>query len=358
MARMTLRVFGIAAALIATFSIGCGEEPPPPPEHPALQYRFKKPLQGMRFSPDGTRVLHSIEDATGMSLLTVSLATGASDLLMNTGPGELRAYSYFRTRPMILWAAGPTTTDRTHHFARSTDGAVTDLTSGDRVHTVFYGWSDDGASFYYGSNRADRRYLYLHKMDAGTLKFDVALQTQDTHFVVAAPNRRYIALIRPSAGLGAEMFFYDFEVRKLVRLSTPGAGHLEVAQFFTPDSGALVYLSDADTGLLHVRRRKIGASESEVVFPEATSDNVLYARRSLQGKYLVLGVADGSKAKPLVLNGGDGAAVVMQGFDELDWDIVDISADERLMAYTKLGGTPGNLSVYDFESGEHRTLRP
>jgi hypothetical protein len=358
MAGMTFRALCVTAGLYAALLSGCGQEPPPPPEHPALQYRFKKTMQGMRFSPDGARLLHSLEDATGMSLISVSLADGSSELLANFGPGELRNFSYFRSRPMVLWAAGPTNREMTHHFTRAADGTVTDLTPGDNVNTAFYGWSDDGASFYYGSNRADRRYLYLHSMDASTLKFDVALPTQDTHLVVAAPNRRFIALIKQSPGLGAEMFTYDFESRKLNRLSPPGAGHLEVAQFFTPDSGALVYLSDADSGLLHVRRRVLGENEAEELFPEATSNNVLYARRSLRGKYLVLGVAEGATPKPLVLDGADGSPIAMQGFDGVDWDILDISADERLMAYTKAGATPGNLYVYSFETGEHQTLRP
>jgi hypothetical protein len=63
-------------------------------------------------------------------------------------------------------------------------------------------------------------------------------------------------------------------------------------------------------------------------------------------------------AKPLVVNGEDGTPVHLKGFDGLDWDIHDISADERLMSYTNLAGAAGNLSVYDFETGEHRTLRP
>jgi Tol biopolymer transport system component len=338
--------------------MGCEQEPPPAPEHPALKYRFTKHLQGHRFSPEGTHVLHEANEATGDTLLKVALADGTSETVTTAPPGQLQGFSYFPGRPMLLWAMGPA--GKAHQFARTSDGLVTDLTPGDNVNTMFYGWSDDGSSFFYGSNRADRRFLYLHKMNAATLKFDVALQTQDTHFVVAAPNQRYIALIKPSPGLGAEMFTYDFEVRKLNRLSPVGAGHLEIAQFFSPDSQALFFLSDVDSGYLHLRRRPLGEGEPEDVFPGAVSGNVLYARRSNNGKYLVLGVGvgSGSTANPVVLNGEDGTPAGLQGFDGVDWDVLDISGDERLMTYSKRGGAAGNLSVYEFESGEHRTLRP
>ena len=102
----------------------------------------------------------------------------------------------------------------------------------------------------------------------------------------------------------------------------------------------------------------MSSEESEAVFPEAAPGNILYARRSVRGRFLVVGAARGATAHPRILDGADGSPIEMLGFDGVDWDVVDISADERLMTYTRRDGAARNLYLYEFETGEHRALRP
>ena len=153
------------------------------------------------------------------------------------------------------------------------------------------------------------------------------------------------------------MFYYDRETKKLRRQSPLGGGQLMAPQYFEPSGEAFVYLSDAETGAVQPRRFLVEEDRSEPLFPEWPFNSILYARLSAGGAYLVVGeLRDGSAVQPRVLHAATGQPVDLVGFEELTWDIVDISKSERWMLYRLVGDQQDSLYLYELETGRHRQL--
>ena len=120
---------------------------------------------GLVFSPDGAAVLIT-SDASGIfNAYSVPAAGGAPLALTESTTDSIFAVSWFPADRRILYAADEGGNELDHLFVRAADGALRDLTPGDKLKANFVGWLADGSGLWLTTNERDPKFFDLYRFD-------------------------------------------------------------------------------------------------------------------------------------------------------------------------------------------------
>jgi WD40 repeat protein len=342
----------LATCVIVVFAIGCSRRAPAP-EDPVSSNLHKFRLDGGFFSNDGKRVLFT--DALGEvpNVFVWDVETG------NVSPvttSKRAAYpiSFLPDDGRILYRMQPEGQSVEHLFLHGSAGTDTDLTPWAGVQAVFYGWSQQKGSFYLGSNKDDRRFLYLYSMNVADKTPVLVLETQDMQFTASSRTGRYLALWRRFSVSKSAVWVYDFGSKALDKIAPVKDDGVAVPQFFDADD-LLYYLTNEDMPVLALAKYDFAKKERSRV--HIAGQSIIFARRSVNQRYFVIGLQQGDH-------------VVSHLFDtsNQDWSeiplsepglILDISPDGRSLLYNTAGeGESKGLQLYNIETKEVRKIRP
>ena len=102
-----------------------------------------------------------------------------------------------------------------HIFVRDTDGSHKDLTPEKGARSVFYQWSKDKSAFFYGSNKRDKRYMDLYKMDLETLSPQMLYQNNEGYDInVVSPDEKYVALSKSINTNDSDLFLLNLKTNQ------------------------------------------------------------------------------------------------------------------------------------------------
>ncbi|HSP40238.1 MAG TPA: alpha/beta fold hydrolase [Gillisia sp.] len=317
------------------------------------QFMDNEAVTGGSFSPDNSKLLVTSNRSGIYNMYTVSTAGGEFTPLTASDSVSIFGISYFPEDDRILFRMDDNGDEIYKLFVMDGD-SITRLTPAKDARALFYGWTQDGKSFYYGSNQRDNRFTDVYRMNTMTFTPELIYQNNDGYeFGGVSPDGNYIALGKPLNTNDVDLFLYNFRDKSLTRINTAQSGNNP--QDFSEDSKFFYYTTDATGEFSALMKYDLEKKTSEEVMKKDW--DIVGMGLSEKGTYRITYVNEDAANKVEVINTKTGTALDLPEFDNVFITGINISRDER-MAVLYVGGshTPTNLYSYNMETGEHNML--
>ncbi|MDQ1193185.1 dipeptidyl aminopeptidase/acylaminoacyl peptidase [Brevundimonas vesicularis] len=308
-------------------------------------------------SPDGKSVL-IWSDKTGVfNAYALPIAGGDPVALTNSTTSAVNPVSYFPSDARILFTQDGGGDELSHLFVRTPDGAITDLTPGDKVKADFLSWSQDGKTFFVTSNARDASAFDVVAYDATTYAHRTVFENTGGFSPAAlSPDGRWLVLDKALTSANNDLYLVDLTTPGEPKLLTPHEGNVAYTAFdFTPDSKAVLIGTDQNGEFQQAIRHDL-ASGANTPLIQANWD-VSFVFYSPSGRYRVSGLNADAKTELTLLDATTSQPVAMTGLPDGDIGNVRFSDDEKTIAFTVSSDTsPADVFVADLTTGQARRL--
>lgn len=313
-------------------------------------------ISGSSISFDDKTILFSSNKTGVYNAYTIPVASGEPTQLTDSQDQSIFAISFFPDDYRLLYRSDKGGNEIYHIYLRNDDGTTKDLTPDENARAVFYGWSYDEKSFFYGCNKRDSKFMDIYEMDIASFASELFYQNEmGLELGDISNDRRYIAFSKPTTTNNSDMYLFD-QATKVLRHLTPHEGDVIYSPVtFSVDSKKLYYLTDEGSEFTYLKSYDIESAAAEKV-QEAAWD-VMYAYFSRNGKYRVVGINNDARTEIRVHDTATNQPIELPRLPDGEITSVSISKSERLMAFYVNGSkAPNNLYVYDFATQRHRRL--
>jgi len=313
-------------------------------------------FSGASFSPDGTRILVSGDQSGIFNACALPVDGGDPVPLTHSTDDAIYALGYFPDDERFLITRDEGGDELNHIHVQSPEGGSRDLTPGDGLKAVFYGWAQDDTVFFIGTNERDQRFFDVYAYDAESYEREMIFRNEDGYnYAAASPDGRYLALSMTNSNADSDIFLYDRQKPHL-RLLTPHDGDIQCdPQTFSKDGQFLYFLTDCDSEFMHLVRYDLASDTREIVLKD--NWDLQYAYFSKHGKYLVVSVNRDARAEVRLYDATSMEPVEAPKVADAGITAVRISRDERRIAfYASSSRMPGDLFYYDLSGGKPRQL--
>ena len=128
------------------------------------QFMDNEAVGGGSFSTDKSKLLISSNRSGIYNMYTVPTEGGEYTPITASDSSSVFAVSYFPNDDRMLYRADGNGDEIYHIYMRDLDGSTIELTPFEGAIASFYGWTRDGQSFYYGSNKRNPQFMDVYKM--------------------------------------------------------------------------------------------------------------------------------------------------------------------------------------------------
>ncbi|UCG62083.1 MAG: S9 family peptidase [Candidatus Zixiibacteriota bacterium] len=354
-----MRTSAILCLLIATclFVFGCTKSGyKEVPQYTIEQFMDKVTIFGGSLSHDESKVLIGTDKSGVFNLYTIPVEGGEMTQLTFSDSNAIFPESFFKEDNRILFTSDKAGNEVYHIYLLDEDGTETDLTPGENVRSVFYGWTYDYQSFLYGSNKRDPRFMDIYEMDISDFSSEMIFQNDEGYYLGdISKDKRYMALLKVITEHNTDVYIYDRQSEEMKHI-TPHEGDVASSPVtFSIDDKSLYYLTDEAREFDYLVRYDIATGEKEKAFE--TNWDVMYAYFSRNGKYRVMGINADAKTEIQVLNTETGKLLELPKLPDADITSVGISDSEKLMVFYVNGSrSPNNLYIYNLQTNEYMRL--
>jgi dipeptidyl aminopeptidase/acylaminoacyl peptidase len=338
--RLSLASAGLlAACLIAGFLSPLQGAPLPPA------------LSGLSFSPDGGKVLVSM-DADGVpNAWALPLGKGEPVQLTRSAKEPVWTVSYFPADERFLYRSGPAG-DEAHLFVRERDGKAVELIPG-KV-TRFFGWAGDGKSFFVEAlNSSGPSWDLFRVAAAGYQK--TRLDRNSSHvsrLAAVSGDGRYVAYSEKFSDLTRNLRLRDLTTGLSRSLKANEGFEVNIPLRFSPDGKTLLLLHDGERPFRALERLETTAGQvKELISKELVRGDwdLLDAAYSPDGKRVAV-IANGDSRSSLQLyDTATWKPVVLPGLPATgEVTAVAFSRDGRSLAFVaSASDSPPAVWLYD-----------
>ncbi len=321
------------------------------------QFMKNTDIRGGAFSPDEKYILFTSNKSGVYNAYSMNIETKEIEQLTKSTQSAMYAISYFPDDMRILLAADNEGDEIYHIFMRDTAGNMKDLTPDSVARSTFYSWAHDRNSFFYGSNKRNKRYMDVYEMDIENFEPQLVYQNDSAYRVGAISNdKRYIAFRKTYIRQNSDMFLYDRETKEL-KLLSEHSGNINFSPVeFSNDGKYLFYLTDKDSEFIYLMKYNLETGETTEVYKD--NWDISYAYHSHNERYFVVGINQDAQTKIRIFdNKNDGKEVEFPDFKGANVIEVTISRSEENMSFylSQSNATP-DLYVYNFKSGTYKKL--
>ncbi len=348
---------GVSLALLLGMGVGCRkEEVRPVQQYTIEQFLDTTSISGSSFSHDEKLILFSSNKTGIFNAYTLPVAGGAPTQVTDSKTDSIFTISFFPADNRILYRSDKGGNEIHHLYVRNEDGSVKELTPGEKVRAVFYGWAHDDKSFFYGSNKRDSRFMDIYEMDIARFTPRLVYRNDAGYELGAISNdKRYFAFVKPITTNNSDLYLYDTKTRQTKQLTQHEGEINHSAEDFSADSKKLLYLSDEGREFSYLKRYDLESGKAETV--EQANWDFLFAGVSRTGKYRVAGINNDARTEIRITDTTTNQRVPLPQLPAGEITAVNISKSEKQMTFYHNGSrSPSNLYVYDFGTKQHTRL--
>ena len=320
------------------------------------QFMNTTSIFGSSFSHDDKLILFS-SNATGVyNGYTIPVGGGESTPITHSEENTIYTISFFPKDNRILYRSDDGGNEIYHIYLKDENGGVTDLTPDSGSRSIFYEWSHDRKSFYYGSNKRNPKFMDVYEMDINSFEPRMVFENDQGLSIGAISNdKKYIAFIKIITRANTDMYLYNTDNEEMKHL-TPHEGEIYFSpQSFSYDSKKLYYLSDEDSEFKYVKSYDLVSGDFQLI--ESLDWDVTYTYFSYEGRYNVTASNNDARTEIKIVDGINKEQVALPELPLGEITSVNISRSEKLMTFYHNGSkSSSNLYVFDFEKAEYKKL--
>ncbi len=357
-----VRIAGLlSAAAVALAACGPAEEAPPAKPHALYDARtfydttavsMAAPT-ALAFSPDGANILVATDKSGVFNAAALPVAGGALAPLTTSTTNAVFAISYFPADDRILVSSDTGGDEKAHIYVRQPDGALKDLTPGDKHIAQFVGWSGDGKTFWLATNERDPQMFDIYAYSAAD--FSRTLVFENTGYLPAtiSPDGKWLALDKPTTSADSDVYLADLSkpAKQTPVLVTPNDAIIAYGAYeFTPDSKQLVFGTDEHGEFAQAWTHDLATGEKKELI-KADWD-VMFVTYSPSGRYRVSAINEDASTRLTILDQTTNAPLALTGIPAGDIGSVRFNRDETRIAFTLASDTsPADVFVADLATG-------
>ncbi|NVN18614.1 prolyl oligopeptidase family serine peptidase [Muricauda sp. HICW] len=311
-------------------------------------------VAGGSFSPDKSKLLVSSNRSGIYNMYTIPTAGGEMTPITQSDSSSVFSISYFPKDERMLFRMDNNGDEIYHIFVRDTDGSHKDLTPEEGARSLFYQWSEDKSAFFYGSNKRDKRFMDLYKMDLESLTSELVYQNDDGYDVgVVSPDEKYVALSKSINTNDSDLFLHNLESKELIKINKNQSGNS--SQDFSPDGSAFYYTTDDGSEFSYLMKYTLADASYKKTLERDW--DILGSYFTDNGTYQVTYINEDAKNTIEVMEVATGENIDLPTIENMEITNVSFSDDESMMRFYAGGShTPSNLFVYNLETKEQKKL--
>lgn len=321
------------------------------------QFLNTRKVFGSAFSPDELKIMYSSNETGIINAFEIDIeGIGKPKQLTFSKENAVYAISYFPRDERILFKSDRGGNEITNLFVKEKNGMLRNITPDSTAKSEFLAWAADRNSFFYISNRRDKKFFDLYEMSIADFSERMIYRNEgEMKPICISDDKRYVALQKIISRRRTEMYVYDTQLQKTLPVN-PLAG--EVVQNplnFKPQSHVLNFVTDKDSEFLYVKSIDLASGKVEEVARADWDVYKMYYSRT--GKYRVEYINRDARTEIRVYETATNRLVKLPRLPEGEISSVNISDSEQLMAfYVNSSNAPNDLYVYNFSTGKYVKL--
>ncbi|WP_027124762.1 S9 family peptidase [Gelidibacter mesophilus] len=318
------------------------------------QFMDNEAVTGGSFSYDNSQLLISSNRSGIFNVYTIPVTGGDYTPITASDSTSYFAQSFFPNDDRMLLSADGNGDEINHIFLRDTTGTIRDLTPEKGAKSDFYGWAEDGKSFYYGSNKMNPKFFDVYEMDIANFNSKMIYQNNDgLNFNGISNDKNYIALAQSLNTNDSDLYIYNVKTREKTKVNSNQSGNS--AQDFSNDSAFLYYTTDDGVEFSYLMKYNLKTKETTNVLQKPW--DISGASFTKKGSYMIVYVNDDGKNAIEVIDTETNSPIELPDFGDQSITSVGFSDDEHWMRlYVGGSNAPSDLYTYNFETKERHQL--
>ncbi|QHV96787.1 S9 family peptidase [Spirosoma endbachense] len=343
---------------VAAFVVLAG---PAPKRAAPRNYTIEQFMKTIRFggadiSPDEQTVLFSSNQDGVFNLYEIPFNGGGQPKQLTFSKTDAIFVIGYLTDGRILYSSDQGGNELNHIYLRERDGAVSDLTPGEKAKFQFGGLSHDRKSFFYQSNQRNKAAFDVFEMDLTTMKPRLIFENPGGFFPGdVSPDKRSIALSRPYTSTNGDVYLYDIQTKEN-KLLTKHEGEVNNGpEGFSPDSKKLLISTDEGNEFAYVKAYDLSTGQSMVL--DKANWDIAGDYLSYKGRYRVLSVNNDARTELKIIDTRTNQPIKLPPMPGGDVTGVNIADSEgRMIFFVNSSNSPSTLFSYDIKSGKAAPL--
>lgn len=327
------------------------------PTYTVEQFLNTRKIFGSAFSPNELKVMYSSNETGIFNAFEIDTeGIGQPKQLTFSKENAIYAISYFPEDERILFKSDRGGNEITNLFVKEKNGTLRNITPDSTAKSEFLAWAADRKSFFYISNRRDKKLFDLYEMDINGFNAQMIYQNEgEMTPVCVSDDKRYVALQKTISRRRTEMYVYDTQLRKTLPVNPLEGDVVQNPLNFKPRSYLLNFVTDKDAEFLYVKSYDLATGKTEEIARADWDVYKMYYSRT--GKYRVEYINRDARVEIKVYETATNRPVNLPTLPEGEISSVNISDSEQLMAfYVNSSKSPNDLYVYNFSTGKYRKL--
>ncbi|MGB5458857.1 MAG: alpha/beta fold hydrolase [Eudoraea sp.] len=309
---------------------------------------------GGSFSPDKSKLLVSSNRSGIYNMYTVPSSGGDFIPVTASDSSSVFSISYFPQDERMLFRMDNNGDEIYHIFLRDEEGKQKDITPFEGARTVFYGWAKDDKSFYFTSNKRDKRYMDLYEMDLENFTPTLLYQNDEGYNVGGiSHDKQYLPLSKSINTNDSDLFLYSFKDKSTTKINLNQSANS--SEDFAIDGSSLYYTTDDGAEFAYLMKYNIADGTREKVMERDW--DIVGSYFTENGTYQVTYINEDAKNVIEVKDMASGENIELPKFENTSITNVGFSDDEKTMRFYAGGSnTPSNLFVYDLETKQQNQI--
>ena len=138
------------------------------------------------------------------------MATGKTTTLTKSEKESINPIAYFPEDDRFFYTADQGGNELNHVYVQMTDGTNKDLTPGDNLKAMMFGFSQDNKSFYIGSNERDPKFFDLYEYQFSDFSREMIYQNDEGYQPGAiSPDGQNIAMVKVDTRDNSNIYLYN-----------------------------------------------------------------------------------------------------------------------------------------------------
>ncbi|CAL2087431.1 S9 family peptidase [Tenacibaculum sp. 190524A02b] len=325
-----------------------------PKKYTIKQMMDNEAVRGGSFSSDNSKLLVTSNRSGVYNIYEVNTSNGAFTPITKSDSSSVYATSYFPNDDRMLFRMDNNGDEIYHIFKRDLDGTVKELTPEKGARALFSGWARDKKSFFFSSNKRDKRFMDVYEMEIENFTSKMIYENKEGYNVVAKSNNKNILALSKAVNTNdRDLFLYNRTTKETTKINTTLSGNS--AEDFSLDDKYFYYTTDANGEFAVLMRYDIEAKKSEEVLKK--NWDIMGSYFTYNGKYRVTYINEDGKNAIEIFDIANGKNIELPNVNGQSVTSVGFSKDESKMRFYSGGSnTPSNLYIYDLTTKEQKKL--
>lgn len=344
---------------IAFLAIACKKESTEDTSKNLKQYSIEQimdneSVNGGSFSSDNSKLLVTSNRSGIYNTYSVATSDGAFTPISTSDSTSVWSTSYFPKDDRILFNMDNNGDELDHIFVRNLDGSTKDLTPDEGARAGFYGWTKDLKSFYFASNKRDKRFMDIYEMEIENFTSKMIYENKEGYNVSEISNdKNLLALSKTINTNDSDLFLFNRTTKETIKINKTNSSNS--ASTFSLDDSELYYTTDASGEFSNLMKYNVSSGKTEKVL-ESNWD-IWGCYFTYNGKYRITYINEDAKNVIEVFDVAAGKNIELPNVDGKSITNVGFSRDETKMRFYAGGShTPSNLYLYDLDTKEQTQL--